>query len=165
MAEYRPAVFGRAPGGRATGLGGRARGVQAAVATAWVLAGCAGGQQVGVAQHAGLSCVDDSQECIGHRQSALRQIMADHQRAWIREQPTPHAYATGVRLFAFKSKKKELTCDELAIGRREADAAPGVLRGPGGKTLTPAQVSRGVMLAGDVGRELGNEIARRCRKA
>lgn len=139
--------------------------VLVAAALAAVLAACAGGEPPTVSQHTGLRCVDDSPECISHRQSALRQIMADNSRAWIREPATPHAYATGVRLFAFKSKKKELTCDELAQGRREADNAPGVLRGPGGQGLTPAQISRGVMLAGDVGRELGNEMTRRCRKA
>ena len=32
---------------------------------------------------------------------------------------TAQAYASGVRLFAFKGRKKELTCDELAIGRRD----------------------------------------------
>lgn len=137
----------------------------AAFAIAPVIGGCASSEAPTVSHHAGLSCVDDSVECISRRQSALRQMMSDNQRGWVREQPTPHAYATGVRLFAFKTKKKELSCDELAQGRREADAAPGVLRGSGGNGLTPAQISRGVMLAGDVGRELGNEFNRRCRKA
>lgn len=132
---------------------------------ATLLSACATSEPPAVSQHTGFRCVDDSAECISHRQSALRQLMADNQRSWVREQPTPHAYATGVRLFAFKTKKKELTCDELAQGRREADNAPGVLRGPGGQGLTPAQISRGLMLAHDVGRELGNEMNRRCRKA
>ncbi len=140
-------------------------GVGGALLAGLVLAGCATSEPPKVGQHSGLACVDDSVECISRRQSALRQMMADSQRGWVREQPTPHAYATGVRLFAFKTKKKELSCDELSHGRREADAAPGVLRGPGGQGLTPAQISRGVMLAGDVGRELGNEFNRRCRKA
>ena len=69
-----------------------------------------------------------------------------------------------MRLFALKSKKKELTCDELAHGRNEADRAPGVLRGARGN-LTPAQVSRGIMLASEVSRELAAEMKRRCRKA
>jgi len=70
-----------------------------------------------------------------------------------------------VRLFALKNKKKDLTCDELARGRDEADRAPGVLRGPEGTNLTPAQKSRGIMLASEVSRELGAEIKRRCKKA
>jgi hypothetical protein len=69
-----------------------------------------------------------------------------------------------VRLFALQRKKKELTCEELALGRNEAEKAPGVLRGPEGATLMPAQVSRGVILASEVSRELSAEIKRRCRK-
>ncbi len=153
-------------GGCRCDVDGRALGRDFVAAVAMALvAGCASTEPPTVAQHAGLACVDDSVECISRRQSALRQMMADNQRGWVREQPTPHAYATGVRLFAFKTKKKDLTCDELNVGRREADGAPGALRGPGGNGLTPAQISRGVMLAGDVSRELGNEFNRRCRKA
>ena len=89
--------------------------------------------------------------------------MSDRQRTWVRQPAPAAAYASGVRLFAFKQRKRELTCDELAIGRREADAGPSVLRGPQGQGLTPAQISRGVMLATEVSRELGNEMRRRCR--
>jgi hypothetical protein len=38
------------------------------------------------------------------------------------------------------------------------------LRGPGGAGLTPAQISRGVILASEVARELAKEIKRRCQK-
>lgn len=125
-------------------------------------AGSGGGPTIG---QAGMACVDDSPECIAKRQAALRQLVSDPGRAWVKEPPSAHAYASGVRLFAFKTKKKELTCDELAMGRKEADAAPGVLRSPGNGGLTPAQVSRGVMFAAEVSRELGNEMGRRCKKA
>jgi hypothetical protein len=113
----------------------------------------------------GYSCVDDSIECINRRQGLLRQLQADQSRSWMKEQPTPEAYASGVRLFAMKTKKKELSCAELALGRQEADRGPALLRGPGGAKLTPAQVSRGVMFAGEVSRELGNEMGRRCSRA
>jgi hypothetical protein len=113
----------------------------------------------------GYACVDDSIECINRRQGLLRQLQADQSRSWMKEQPTPEAYASGVRLFAMKTKKKELSCAELAQGRQEADRGPAVLRGAGGSKLTPAQVSRGVMFAGEVSRELGNEIGRRCSRA
>jgi hypothetical protein len=73
------------------------------------------------------------------------------------------AYASGVRLFAFKSKKKELSCAELQAGKREADAGPAILRAPG-NGLSHSQVSRGVILAHEVSRELGREIERRCGK-
>lgn len=127
------------------------------------LAGCGGPDATG-GPSSGLSCVDDSSECIERRQRTLRYLVDDKDRAWIKAHPPPEAYASGVRLFALKSKKKELTCEELAHARNEADKAPGVLRGPSGANLTPAQISRGVMLAGEVSRELAAEMKRRCKK-
>lgn len=88
--------------------------------------------------------------------------MADKSRAWVRQPAGPEAHASGVRLFAFSKRRKELSCDELRHGKHEADAAPKVLRGSGGSNLTPAQISRGVMLANEVSRELSKEIRRRC---
>ena len=111
----------------------------------------------------GMSCVDDSQTCVGERSAALNHLMNDNQRAWVRQPATPESYASGVRLFAFKQKKKEMSCDELAVGRREAEAGPGTLRGPQGKGLSPAQISRGAMLSTEVARELDGEMKRRCR--
>ncbi len=129
------------------------------------ISGCAtsDGPEISTAQ--GLGCVDDSVECITKRQAALRVLVGDKERKWVREPVTAASYASGVRLFAYKSKKKELTCEELSLGRKEADGAPAVLRGPAARHLTPAQASRGIMLAGEVSRELGNEITRRCKKA
>lgn len=127
------------------------------------LAGCAGPSVEITEVRPGLGCVDDSKECIERRQGALKTMMVDRDRKWVREPASPQAYASGVRLFAFKGRKKELSCDELAIGRREAEAGPTVLRSPAASGLSPAQVSRGVMLAGEVARELGTEMKRRCR--
>ena len=114
---------------------------------------------------AGLRCVDDSAHCISPREKVFDSYMADKSRAWVKQPAAPEAHASGVRLFALSKRRKDLTCDELQHGKREADAAPAALRGPGGKGLTPAQISRGVMLAGDVGRELAKEISKRCRRA
>lgn len=135
-----------------------------ATVAALLLAACAGSDGPDIAATAGLGCVDDSIECISKRQAALRQLVGDKERRWVKEPPSAAAYASGVRLFAFKTKKRELSCDELAVGRREADGAPGVLRGPSAAKLTPAQASRGLILAGEVSRELGNEFSRRCKK-
>lgn len=128
------------------------------------LGACAmgGGPEIGA--RAGLGCVDDSPECISRRQATLRHMVDDRSRSWINESPTPEAYASGVRLFAYKTKKKELTCDELKRGKLEADTARASLTSLGNR-LTPAQVSRSVMLAAEVGRELQNEINRRCRRS
>ena len=128
------------------------------------VAGCAS-SELAKAPPIGTQCVDDSAHCIGTRQAALRTMMDDKSRGWIREPADARAYASGVRLFAFRGRKKDLSCDELGIGKREADAAPGVLRGPGGGGLTPAQVSRGSLLAVEVSRELGAEMTRRCRRS
>lgn len=123
--------------------------------------GCTG-PNVTTGASSGLTCVDDSSDCIAKRQRTLRHLVDDHDRAWVRAPAPPEAYASGVRLFALKSKKKELSCQELAHGKNEADRAPGVLRGA--SNLTPAQVSRGMMLATEVSRELAAEMKHRCRR-
>jgi hypothetical protein len=109
-------------------------------------------------------CLDDSPECIGRRQGLLRQLAADPARGWLKETPTAEAYASGVRLYAMKNAKRQLSCEELQRGKQEADGAPGALRGAQGR-LTLAQVSRGIMFAGEVGRELQGEMGRRCKRA
>jgi hypothetical protein len=115
-------------------------------------------------QRAGLSCIDDSPDCVSQRQATLKSMLADQDRAWVKEPTTAHAHASGVRLFAFRSRKKDLSCEELAIGRREADSVPKALKGPEGKTMSPAQVSRANMFAAEVSRELATEMrARRCK--
>ena len=129
-----------------------------------VVCGCAGPQPA-LSPDAGLRCVDDSPACIARRQSTLRQLVASQDRGWVKAPASAEAYASGVRLFALKTKKGDLSCEELRHGHREAEAAPGVLRGPQGKSLSPAQVSRGIMLAAEVSKELSREIGRRCRKA
>ena len=126
------------------------------------LAGCGGNEAAG-GPSSGLTCVDDSSDCVNRRQRSLRYLIEDQDRAWIKARPPAEAYASGVRLFALKSKKKELSCEELAHAKNEADRAPGILRGPQGANLTPAQVSRGVMLASEVSRELAAESRRRCK--
>ncbi|MGH6815407.1 MAG: hypothetical protein ACREC6_06870 [Hyphomicrobiaceae bacterium] len=139
----------------------RATGISAGIALAALLSACAPwglGQED--AQPAGISCIDDSPHCVDRRRAALKALTDDKQHSWVRQAPTPQAYASGVRLFAFKQKKRDLTCDELTLGRREADAAAKTLRSAGG--LTPAQVARGAMLGTEVSRELQREIARRC---
>lgn len=128
---------------------------------ALVLSACSG-TGVDLDDRAGLSCLDDSPGCLARRKATLQAMLADTSRKWVRETPTPKAHASGVRLFAFRSKKTELSCEELAHGRREAEAAPKALRGQQG--LSPAQISRASMLAAEVGKELGAESRRRrCR--
>ena len=118
----------------------------------------------GVDERAGLSCIDDSPECVDQRQVTLKSMIADEDKKWVKEPTNAQAHASGVRLFAFRSRKKELSCEELAVGRREADSVPKTLKGPEGKSMSPAQISRTNMLAAEVGKELGAEMrARRCK--
>lgn len=116
----------------------------------------------GLDDKAGLSCIDDSKECIDQRQTTLKGMLDDKDRKWVKEAATPHAHASGVRLFAFRSRKKELSCEELAAGRREADGVAKSLRGSEG--LSPAQISRATMFAAEVSKELTVEMrSRRCK--
>ena len=138
--------------------------LSAVAAASAFLAACASDPPMPPPQ-AGLRCVDDSAHCISQREKVFDSYMADKSRAWVKQPAAPEAHASGVRLFALSKRRKELSCDELQHGKREADSAPAALRGPGGQGLTPAQISRGVMLAGDVGRELAKEISKRCRRA
>jgi hypothetical protein len=134
----------------------------ASIGLCLVAAACSG---LGVDDpRAGLSCVDDSKECVDQRQATLKSMLADEKRGWVKEPSSPKAHASGVRLFAFRSRKKELSCEELALGRREADSVPKSLRGPEGKGLSPAQVSRAAMFAAEVSKELAAEMrSRRCK--
>ena len=112
---------------------------------------------------AGLGCVDDSLDCRTKRRAALDALLADRSRAWVRQPADAEAYASGVRLFAYKKRKRELSCDELAIGQREAKAARPTLRAAQGR-LTPAQIARGALLGDEVGTELARERRnRRCK--
>lgn len=110
-----------------------------------------------------LNCVDDSPQCVSSRQTALRSMVNDKSKSWVKQPADASAHASGVRLFALKQRRRDLTCDELAHGRREADSAPSVLRANAGR-LTHAQVARGVILAGEVSRDLAREQAKRCGK-
>jgi hypothetical protein len=140
--------------------GTRRRAIAALGGLALVVSACSGVEN----ERAGLSCIDDSPDCVGQRQATLKSMLADQDRKWVKESTTPQAHASGVRLFAFRSRKKDLSCEELAIGRREADSVPKALKGPEGKSMSPAQVSRASMFAAEVSRELTVEMrARRCK--
>ncbi len=126
------------------------------------VAACSSGELGVKAPAVGLACVDDSPHCIAERGSVLKGLLADKSKAWVRSPATPAAYASGVRLWAFRQKKREFSCDELTLARREADGAAQSLRSAGAG-LTPAQIARSIILAQDVSKELGNEHGRRCR--
>lgn len=127
------------------------------------LAGCSGSVIESPSAQAEYGCMDDSKACIDQRQMVLKSLVSDKSRGWVKHPASAAAYASGVRMFAFKTEKQRLSCDELSSGRREAEGAPRVLRSPQAQGLTPAQVSRGIMFADEVSRELTREAQRRCR--
>lgn len=135
----------------------------AALATCFELAACAGAPDPAFAQQRGLKCVDDSNVCISQRKMVFNSYMADKSRAWIKQPAGPHEYASGVRLMAYSKMRKDLSCEQLAHAKDEADRGPASLSGGSYVGLTTAQVARGAMLAREVSRELANEMARRCR--
>lgn len=135
----------------------------AALATCFEIAGCAGAPDPAFAQQRGLKCVDDSNVCISQRKMVFDSYMADKSRAWIKQPAGPHEYASGVRLMAYSKTRKDLSCEQLAHAKDEADRGPASLSGGSYVGLTTAQVARGAMLAREVSRELANEMARRCR--
>lgn len=125
------------------------------------LSGCSSSMDLGDSR-AGLSCIDDSAQCVEQRQATLKSMLADKSYGWVREPASPQAHASGVRLFAFRSTKAELSCEQLAHGRKEAEGAPKVLKG--GQGLSPAQISRASLFAAEVNKELTTEMKkRRCR--
>lgn len=128
-----------------------------------LVCGCAGPAAKPASQvRAGLNCVDDSLACREYRQAALKELLADREKTWINRPPDAAAYASGVRLFAYKKRKRDLTCGELAIGVSEAKGARGTLRAASGR-LTPGQIARGAMLGDEIEEELKRERRRRCK--
>ena len=127
-----------------------------------VAGGCSSSQSPSLDQGAGLRCVDDSNRCVRLRIAALKAMKSDSTLSWINQPVTPKAYATGVRMFSYRHAKSRLTCAQLRHGMHEADRAPVALRSRSAG-LSPAQISRGMMLAGEVGADLKREIRRRCQ--
>lgn len=108
-------------------------------------------------------CVDDSKHCIDKRMSTLKTMVSDQRRSWVYQQESPASYATGVKLFAYRATKAQLTCAELSHGRKEtADAALSLKSGsvPGMNDSRLAQVRD---MSSQVSKELGREFDKACK--
>lgn len=138
-----------------------------AVAGGIGLAGCTlGSQQASYEFSSGLNCVDDSDRCLAQRRSALDGIMRDKSNSWVEQRPSAASDASGVRLFAFKKRKRALNCRQLKIGYLEAKSARQRLRASNDPRLTPALISRSAILGDEVAIELKREMRRRgCKSA
>ena len=129
------------------------------------VSGCSFGPNPPSGLNASLNCVDDSANCLRQRRAALTRIMSDPSAKWINEPPTANADASGVRLFAYKKRKRQLSCGQLRIGYAEAKGARQRLRASSNQQLTPALISRGALLGDEVAGELRREMRRRGCKA
>ena len=116
-------------------------------------------------QRAGLSCIDDSPDCVDQRQVTLKSMLADQDRKWVKE-PRDAAGACLGRAAVRLSQPQE-GAELRGAGARAAarpTACRKALRGPEGKSLSPAQISRANMFAAEVSKELAAEMrARRCK--
>lgn len=94
--------------------------------------------------------------------SALKTMIDDPNRSWVGQQQSPHVYADGTRLFAYRVLRKKLNCRELTLAVDEIRTASKSLNGPV-PGVTPEQVSRTRALNTQVEGELVKERAGRCR--
>ncbi len=107
------------------GKGNRGLMALALAAALGLAGGCSSGPGLGE------PCLDDSKACIDSRVATVNGMVTDPGKAWINQAPTRATYASGVRLFAWRSSKDRLTCEELAAGLREMAAAKASLsQGP-----------------------------------
>jgi hypothetical protein len=93
--------------------------------------------------------------------SVLKAMVADPERAWMRQPASPAVLANGVRLFAYRALKTQLTCGELAAAMTEIETAAQTFSGGVGG-LKPEQITRVRILSVEVGTELQAENAQRC---
>lgn len=91
----------------------------AIVAVGVVVAACA----LGVGGGEGEPCLEDSPACVQLRVGMVNAMASDPQRSWIQEAPSRVTIASGIRLFAYAKTQATLSCDELAAGIREMEAA------------------------------------------
>ena len=166
QAEGGQAEGGQAEGGRAEG-GRRARPQAALIVCAAVLAGglaaCSATEpEPPPSSNPAAGCVDDSKRCIELRGQALKGMMADAKRGWVTRHETPSAYATGVKLFAYRGKKAEMTCAELAHGREETRSMPQTLKPGSVPGMNDSRLAQVRDLSGQVNKELAREFDRAC---
>ena len=115
-------------------------------------------QQAAPAQD-GRGC-QDVQAC----EAQLRALVERRDRAWMRRPETPAEVLTGVRMFAFRALRPQLTCGELDVALEQLAAVPTALRTPPPDSR-PEEVARATRLAAEVHSELGAEKETRCAAA
>jgi hypothetical protein len=128
-----------------------------------LVAGCTGTEPTPVSANPAAGCVDDSKQCVERRMAALKGMVGDPKRAWITAPETPAGYATGVKLFAYRAKKADLTCAELAHGREETRNAPNALKSGSVPGMNDSRLAQVKDLANQVHKDLAKEFDRVCK--
>ena len=62
--------------------------------------------------------------------SLLKKMLGDPARVWMRQRASFSALANGTRLFAYRSLRTKLDCDELGMALGEIEAAAQLLANP-----------------------------------
>ena len=115
-----------------------------------------------VAANPAAGCVDDSKVCIDKRMSSLKTMVSDPKRTWVYQQESPASYATGVKLFAYRATKGQLSCAELAHGRQETQTAAVSLKSGAVPGMNDSRLAQVRDLSTQVNREIGREFERVC---
>ena len=132
-----------------------------ALLAASLLAACSGTEPP-PPPNAAAGCVDDSKHCIEMRGQALKAMLADTKRAWVTKPETPAAYATGVKLFAYRGTRDKMTCAELAHGREETRSMPQTLKPGSVPGMNDSRLAQVRDRSGQVNKELSKEFDRAC---
>lgn len=107
-------------------------------------------------------CLDDSGACVQQRLARLDAMQEDPQRQWIAQTPSTEEYASGVRQFAYRSTRGQLTCSQLSAGIAETAQARRVLAPSKVKDISAERVGQIIALSDDINRELKVERKMRC---
>ena len=126
------------------------------------LAACSGTEPPPPPPNAAAGCVDDSKHCIEMRGHALKAMLADGKRTWVTKPESPAAYATGVKLFAYRGTRDKLTCAELAHGREETRSMPQTLKPGSVAGMNDSRLAQVRDMSGQVHKELAKEFDRAC---
>ena len=122
------------------------------------LAGCSGMTTAGNEQ----ICLDDSGDCIASRTAAYNEMVADKQHAWVNRPASRSLHASGIRMFAFKATKAQLTCAQLTAGINEASSVRGALAGSM-QGVSADRISQAKALADETRAELQKvRLKKRC---
>jgi hypothetical protein len=106
---------------------------------------------------------DPNAELCGEQTCAalFRAMIDSPDRAWIRERDTPARLATGVRIYAYRTLRPRLTCEELSLGIKDVIQAAAALSYPV-EGFASEQLTRLQIVAAQVETELRAERKARC---